>query len=60
MKAKQILTTVASVIAMSVIGNVAEAQANCSKAGEFKNFAQITAQAEVFNGCDVTTEVNFH
>ncbi|MCA6587390.1 MAG: hypothetical protein ACK5U6_04485 [Pseudanabaena sp.] len=59
MNAKQILTTVASAIAMSLIGNVAQAQANCPKAGELKSFAQITAQAEVFNGCDVTTEVRF-
>ena len=59
MKAKQILTTVATAIAMSLIGNVAQAQAECPKAGTLKNFAQITAQAEIFNGCDVTTEVNF-
>jgi len=56
MNAKQILTTVASAIAMSLIGNVAQAQADCPKAGELKNFAQITAQAEIFNSCDVTTE----
>jgi hypothetical protein len=59
MKAKQILTTVATAIAMSLIGNVGQAQAECPKAGELKNFAQITAQAEIFNGCDVTTEVSF-
>jgi hypothetical protein len=59
MTAKQILTTVASAIAMSLIGNVAQAQADCPKAGELKNFAQITAQADIFNGCDVTTEVSF-
>jgi hypothetical protein len=59
MQAKQILTTVASAIAMSLMGNVAQAQADCPKAGELKNFAQITAQAEIFNGCDVTTEVSF-
>ena len=59
MKAKQILTTVATAIAMSLIGNVAQAQADCPKAGDLKSFAQITAQAEIFNGCDVTTEVNF-
>lgn len=59
MNAKQILTFVASAIAMSLLGNVAQAQADCPEAGELKNFAQITAQAEVFNGCDVTTEVNF-
>jgi hypothetical protein len=44
---------------MSLIGNVAQAQADCPKAGTFKSFAQITAQAEIFNGCDVTTEVSF-
>ena len=59
MTAKQILTTVASAIAMSLIGNVAQAQADCPKTGELKNFAQITAQADIFNGCDVTTEVSF-
>lgn len=59
MKAKQILTTIATAIAMSLIGNVAQAQAECPKAGELKNFAQITAQADVFNGCDITTEVSF-
>jgi hypothetical protein len=59
MKAKQILTTVATAIAMSLIGNVAQAQAECPKAGELKNFAQMTAQSEIFNGCDVTTEVSF-
>lgn len=59
MKAKQILTTVAAAIAMSLVGNVAQAQAECPKAGTLKNFAQITAQAEVFNGCDVITEVSF-
>jgi len=59
MTAKQILSTVASAIAMSLIGNVAQAQANCPKAGTLKNFAQITAQADIFNGCDVTTEVSF-
>ncbi|MFM7603415.1 MAG: hypothetical protein ACKO7R_19800 [Pseudanabaena sp.] len=59
MKAKQILTTVASAIAMLLTSNVVQAQAECPKAGTLKNFAQITAQAEVFNGCDVTTEVSF-
>lgn len=59
MTAKQILTTVATAIAMSLISNVAQAQAECPKAGDLKNFAQITAQADIFNGCDVTTEVSF-
>ena len=44
MKAKQILTTVASAIAISFVGNVAQAQANCPKAGELKSFAQIMTQ----------------
>jgi len=59
MKAKQILTTVTTAIVMSLIGNLAQAQADCPKSGELKSFAQITAQAEIFNGCDVTTEVSF-
>ena len=59
MNAKQILTTVATAIAMSLLGNVAQAQADCPKAGTLKNFAQLTAQADIFNGCDVTTEVSF-
>ena len=59
MTAKQILTTFATAIAMTLVGNVAQAQAECPKAGTLKSFAQITAQAEIFNGCDVTTEVSF-
>jgi len=59
MNLKQIVSTVATAIAMSLIGNVAQAQAECPKAGELKNFAQITGQAEIFSGCEVTTEVSF-
>lgn len=59
MNAKQVLTTVASAIALSLLGNVSQAQAECPKAGTLKNFAQITAQSDIFNGCDVTTEVSF-
>ena len=46
-------------IAMNVLGGAAQAQQNCPKAGELKNFAQIAAQAEIFNGCEVTTDVKF-
>jgi hypothetical protein len=49
MNAKQIFTTVATAIAMSLIGNVGQAEAACPKGGELKNFAQITAQANIFN-----------
>jgi hypothetical protein len=59
MTARQVLLTVASTIALSLLGNVSQAQAECPKAGTLKNFAQITAQADIFNGCDVTTEVSF-
>ena len=60
MNLKQIVSIVATAIAMSLIGNVAQAKAECPKAGELKNFAQITTQAEeIFNGCDVTIEVSF-
>ena len=46
-------------IAMNVLGGAAQAQQNCPKAGELKNFAQIASQAEIFNGCEVTTDVRF-
>jgi hypothetical protein len=59
MNIKPILTTVATAIAMSLMGNAAYAQADCPKSDELKNFAQITAMAEIFNGCNVTTEVKF-
>lgn len=56
---KAIIALTFMTIFMGIVGGAAQAQQVCPKDGEFKNFAQIVAQSEIFNGCDVTTDVKF-